>query len=765
MSVETVGVAEQPASGQQREFPWEISGLDPEKVLSPVLETFHQRHPSMGPGGETIVRAFDLALRAHEGQQRSSGEAYIFHPLSVARVVAEYGLDEESIAAAILHDVVEDTPVTHEELVDQFGEAIAVIVDGLTKLDRVSFTSKEAQQAATMRKMFVAIAKDWRVLIIKLADRLHNMRTLSAHQSEEKAKRIAQETLDVYAPLAHRLGMQGIKWQLEDLSFAALHPNRYAEIAQMVADRTPAREDYVETLIKKVDAYLEDVGLVAEVQGRPKHLWSIYEKMVIKGKEFAEIHDLVGIRILVESVRDCYAALGTVHAHFRPVPGRFKDFVAMPKFNLYQSLHTTVVGPEAKPIEVQIRTEEMHQRAELGIAAHWSYKSRRRGEKATTAEETPWLQRIVDWQQDELEPAEFMDLLKSDLEQDEVFVFTPKGDVVTLPMDSTPIDFAYAVHTDVGHRCVGARVNGRLAPLDSRLHSGDAVEIFTSKIPNAGPSRDWLQVVASSKARNKIRQWFTRERREDAIESGKDDLTKALRRESLPIQKILNGEMLADIAQSMNYAELDHFYAAVGNGDVSAHSIVQRIARELAGAEHVEQAPSTYYSPRPPTSGQGSGVHVEGLDDLMVRLSRCCSPVPGDDIVGFVTRGRGVSVHRSDCSNAQSLVEHQADRLIDVEWDNDSQGTYLVTIEVCALDRPKLLLDVTRILVENHLTIHGSHTWMGADRVSYMRFDFELADVEHLGNVFAAIRRIEGVYDVYRIMPGHGGKPESHSSP
>ncbi|HEX9969966.1 MAG TPA: bifunctional (p)ppGpp synthetase/guanosine-3',5'-bis(diphosphate) 3'-pyrophosphohydrolase, partial [Acidimicrobiales bacterium] len=512
-------------------------------------------------------------------------------------------------------------------------------------LDRLSFDSKEAQQAATMRKMLVAMAKDLRVLYIKLADRLHNMRTIAA-MPDWKQKRTAQETLDIYAPLAHRLGIQEMKWQLEDLAFAALHPKRYAEIEQMVAQRSPERDIYLAQVLEQVRDRLAELRIEGEVTGRPKHLWSIYEKMVIKGKEFDEIYDLVGIRVLVDSVKDCYAALGSIHATWKPVQGRFKDYIAMPKFNLYQSLHTTVVGPQGKPLEVQIRTREMHHRAEFGIAAHWGYK-----EQSAPAD-MAWMQRIVDWQSETANPAEFLETLKLDLEQDEVFVFTPKGKVVTLPMGATPVDFAYAIHTDVGHRCIGARINGRLAPLDSQLHSGDTVEIFTSKVPSAGPSRDWLKIVVTPRARNKIRQWFSRERREDAIETGRDELMKALRKEGLPVLKLSSSPALLKMAETMNYVDLDALHAAIGDGHVSARSIAQRLARELRGGDHEEQLPTTARSARRPSRRKTVGVHVEGLDDVMVRLSRCCTPVPGDEILGFVTRGRGVSVHRADCANA-----------------------------------------------------------------------------------------------------------------
>ncbi|MBV8560844.1 MAG: bifunctional (p)ppGpp synthetase/guanosine-3',5'-bis(diphosphate) 3'-pyrophosphohydrolase, partial [Acidimicrobiia bacterium] len=607
----------------------------------------------------------------------------------------------------------------------------------------------EAQQAATMRKMLVAMAKDIRVLLIKLADRLHNMRTIAALRPD-KQQRIAQETLDVYAPLAHRLGIAEMKWQLEDLAFATLYPKRYAEIEQMVSTRSPERDVYLAQVLEEVRERLAELRIRAEVTGRPKHYWSIYEKMVVKGREFNDIFDLVGIRVLVDSVKDCYAALGSIHATWKPVQGRFKDYIAMPKFNLYQSLHTTVVGPQGKPVEVQIRTREMHRRAEFGVAAHWGYKEH------TPDSDTAWLQRIVDWQQETSDPREFMESLKIDLEQDEVFVFTPKGDVVTLPAKATPIDFAYAIHTEVGHRCIGARINGRLTSLDTALTSGDTVEVFTSKVAGAGPSRDWLKIVVTPRARNKIRPWFSRERREDAIENGRDELTKALRREGLPVQKVAASAVIPKVAEAMNYADLDALHAAIGEGHVSAKSVAQRIGRELRGGDHEEQLPSTARQPRPSRRKQTVGVHVEGLDDVMVRLSRCCTPVRGDEIIGFVTRGRGVSVHRADCANAASLVATNADRLIEVEWDRDGVGVFVASIEIEALDRSKLLRDISTVLSDHHVNILTSSSHTGSDRVAHLRFDFELGDPSHLESLLGTLKRVDSVFDAYRVLPGHG---------
>ena len=800
-------------------------------LLIPVLQAFLRRHP--GSDVSMIVRAAETATLAHAGQMRRSGEPYITHPIAVAGVTADLGLDAQTVAAALLHDAVEDTGVTTEVIERDFGATVAQIVEGVTKLDRLQFDSKEAQQAATVRKMLVAMANDWRVLIIKLADHLHNMRTLSV-MPEWKQRRTAQETMDIYAPLAHRLGIQEVKWQLEDLAFATLHPKRFAEIEQMVASRAPMRNEYVARVLVAVRERLAASGITAEVTGRPKHLWSIYEKMVVRGKEFDDLYDLVGIRVIVEAEKDCWAALGSIHAIWSPVQGRFKDYINSPKFNLYQSLHTTVIGLDGKPIEVQVRTHEMHRRAEYGIAAHWGYKEgvahgdtgdgsrkdkaakagragRGRGDVAGTTEDTrrirgfrgvksgkvdakrpgagitdaqraeiaerdrraerialaketssttaeiEWMQRIVDFQNETTDPIEFLEALKLDLEQDEVYVFTPKGKVIALTANSTPVDFAYSIHTEVGHRCIGAKINGRLVPLDTRLSSADTVEIFTSKATTAGPSRDWLNIVASSRAKSKIRQWFSKERREDAKELGREELTKELRREGLPVQKLASDHAFAELATTMGYADVDGLHTAIGDNRISARAVAQRLLRDLRGGVYEEQLPVTARQqslvPRP---GKGSsvGVYVEGLDDLMVRLSRCCTPVPGDEIVGFVTRGRGVSVHRADCSNAAALATKSRERLIEVEWDHRSSGVFVATIEVVAIDRSSLLTDVTRVVSEHHLNIVGANTQTDADRISRMRFDVELADPTHLESVLNLVRHLDAVYDAYRILPG-----------
>ena len=733
-----------------RVLPWRRHQNATAEELTPLLTAYRRRHPKASVA--MINRAYETAKQAHQHQQRSSGESYINHPLAVALIVADLGLDEVSLAAALLHDAVEDTEITIADVEKGFGPEVAQIVDGVTKLERLQFDSKEAQQAATMRKMLVAMARDLRVLIIKLADRLHNMRTIAAMPSE-KQQRIAHETLEIYAPLAHRLGMQELKQQLEDLSFASLYPKRFAELDHLVATRSPEREQYLAKAIAEVQGRLQELNINAEVTGRGKHLWSIYEKMVQKGREFDDIFDLIAVRVIVDSVKDCYAALGCIHGRYKPVVGRFKDYIAMPKFNLYQSLHTTVIGPGGKAVEMQIRTREMHQRAEWGVAAHWAYKDE------GAASDIDWLNRIIDWQAEISDPAAFMENLKTDLEQDEVFVFTPKGKVVTLPVGSTTVDFAYAVHTEVGHACIGAKVNGRLVPLNHHMKSGDTCEIFTSKVESAGPSRDWLQFVESPRARNKIKQWFSRERREDMVENGRDELIKEFRREGLPIQRMWTSDAILAEIEAASYADLDSLLAGVGEGHVSARSIAQKVARTFRTGDDAEQ-PAAMVLPRsrgPRRPRNIAGVHVEGLDDVLVRLSRCCTPVPGDDIVGFVTRGRGVSVHRTDCANAESLMSEQAARLVDVEWDGDqSRAVFRAAVEVVALDRSKLLRDVANSLSEQHVNIVACSTHTGSDRVAKMRFEFEMADPSHLESVLRTIKQIDAVYDAYRLVPGKG---------
>ena len=730
-----------------RLLPWRRHSGSPTDELSPVIASYKRRHPKSGTA--TMTKAFEIARHAHSLQKRKSGEGYINHPLAVAKIVADIGLDEITVAAALLHDAVEDTEITIADVERDFGSEVAAIVDGVTKLERIHFDSQEAQQAATMRKMLVAMAKDLRVLIIKLADRLHNMRTI-ATMSVDKQQRIASETLDIYAPLAHRLGMQGVKQQLEDLAFASLYPKRYSELDHLVSTRSPERDVYLAKAMADVRAQLMELNIDADVTGRGKHLWSIYEKMIQKGKEFDEIFDVVALRVVVDSVKDCYAALGCIHGRWKPIVGRFKDYVAMPKFNLYQSLHTTVIGPEGKPLEIQIRSREMHQRAEWGVAAHWAYKD---------GAETPdidWLNRIIDWQSDVVDPAQFMENLKTDLDQDEIFVFTPKGRVVALPLGSCPVDFAYSVHTEIGNACIGARVNGRLVPLTHQLKSGDTCEIFTSKVETASPAREWLEFVSSPKARTKIKQWFSRERREDLIESGREELIRELRRERLPVNRVMESPQMEAEMAALNYTDLDTLLAAIGDGHVGARAVAQRLGQRFQSNDSDERLPASVRHPSDlRRKGNNIGIHVEGFDDVLVRLSKCCTPVPGDEIMGFITRGRGVSVHRSDCANGGSLAGDQAARLVDVEWDGSSVGSvFRAGVEVVALDRSRLLRDVANALSEQHVNIVACSTHTGSDRVAKMHFEFELVDPGHLEAVLRTIKRIDGVYDAFRSVPG-----------
>jgi GTP diphosphokinase / guanosine-3',5'-bis(diphosphate) 3'-diphosphatase len=708
-----------------------------------------------------IVRAYRYAEAMHEGQRRKSGEAYITHPVAVATELGTLGLGTATMIAALLHDTVEDTPATLENIREGFGDEVAHLVDGVTKLDRIQVESKQQQQAETLRKMILAMAKDIRVLVIKLADRLHNMETIE-HMPREKQKRIAQETLDIYAPLAHRLGMQQFKLRLEDLGFKTLHPKRYEEIVAMVEERNPEREAYLEQVMMAIHDQLRELKIRGEVTGRPKHYYSIYEKMVLRGKEFDEIYDLVAVRVIVTSVRDCYAVLGQLHANWRPVPGRFKDYIAMPKVNLYQSLHTAVIGPLGTPLEIQIRTRAMHQTAEFGVAAHWKYKdTARTGTNGDTTEELPWIEQLLEWQQEVSEPGDYLESLKIDLYQDEVFVFTPKGEVMGLPAGSTPIDFAYAVHTEVGHRCIGARVNGRLVPLDHQLVNGDTVEVLTSKAEDAGPSRDWLQVAASTRAQSKIRAYFNRERREDAIGRGRDAITRALRRKGISYARTMAAGQLAQVARGLSYRNVEALFRAVGEGHVAAATVAHQVVNELTEVE--EEAPErvedTLPAPAPIRIGgtDGHDVTVEGDSGMLVKLARCCTPVPGDEIVGFVTRGRGVSVHRADCSNVSDL-DKEPERFVPVDWSGDVTASFLVSVQIEALDRKHLLRDITAVLGDLHINITSAQVATRKDRVAVLRFSFELGDPTHLDYALRSVRRVEGVYDAYRVVPQAAGR-------
>jgi GTP diphosphokinase / guanosine-3',5'-bis(diphosphate) 3'-diphosphatase len=718
-------------------------------ALEPLLRAVRANHPKSDVA--IIERAYVTAERAHRGQLRKSGDPYITHPVAVATILAELGMTPPTLAAALLHDTVEDTDYSLDQLRSDYGDEITMLVDGVTKLDKVTYG--DAAQAETVRKMVVAMARDIRVLVIKLADRLHNARTWKFVPSTS-AQRKARETIEIYAPLAHRLGMNTIKWELEDLSFQALYPKVYEEIVHLVAERAPAREEYLALVREQVTADLRSAKIRATVTGRPKHYYSIYQKMIVRGHDFADIYDLVGTRVLVDSVRDCYAALGSLHARWNPVPGRFKDYIAMPKFNMYQSLHTTVIGPGGKPVEIQIRTHEMHRRAEYGVAAHWKYKEADKTAKAEAGgNDMQWLRQLVDWQRETADPAEFLDSLRFEISGGEVYVFTPKGDVVALPSGSTPVDFAYSVHTEVGHRTMGARVNGRLVPLDSALDNGDVVDVLTSKSETAGPSRDWMSFVKSPRAKNKIRQWFSKERREEAIEQGKDAIAKAMRKQNLPIQRLLSHESMVTTAHEMRFADVSALYAAIGEGQVSAANVVHRLVQSMGGeegnAEDLAETARPGHPARRPRTGD-PGVVVKGVEDIWVKLAKCCTPVPGDDIIGFITRGQGVSVHRGDCANVVGLRD-QPERIVDVSWTTGGNALFLVQIQVEALDRSRLLSDVTRVLSDNHVNILSATVSTSTDRVAISKFVFEMAEPAHLATVLTSVRKIDGVFDVYRI--------------
>ncbi|MEC3918236.1 RelA/SpoT family protein [Nocardia sp. CDC153] len=724
-------------------------------AVKPVLEPLATVHRELYPKANLALlqRAFDVADEKHQHQFRKSGDPYITHPLAVANILAELGMDTTTLVAALLHDTVEDTGYSLDELTAEFGTEVAHLVDGVTKLDKVNLGA--AAEAETIRKMIIAMARDPRVLVIKVADRLHNMRTMRFLPPEKQAKK-ARETLEVIAPLAHRLGMATVKWELEDLAFAILHPKKYDEIVRLVADRAPSRDTYLAKVRAEIVNTLAASRINAVVEGRPKHYWSIYQKMIVKGKDFDDIHDLVGIRILCDEVRDCYAAVGVVHSLWQPMAGRFKDYIAQPRYGVYQSLHTTVVGPDGKPLEVQIRTQDMHRTAEFGIAAHWRYKETKgkHSNDSTEVDDMAWMRQLLDWQREAADPAEFLESLRFDLKSPEIFVFTPKGDVITLPQKSTPVDFAYAVHTEVGHRCIGARVNGRLVALERQLENGEVVEIFTSKAQNAGPSRDWQNFVVSPRAKAKIRQWFAKERREEALEAGKDAISKEVRRSGLPLQRLMSVDAMSALAHELHYTDISALYAAVGENQVSAHHVVQRLMAQLGGVSDVENelaersTPSTVPS-RQRTTGD-AGVEIPGAPGTVSKLAKCCTPVPGDEIMGFVTRGGAVSVHRTDCTNADSL-RSEPERIIEVKWAPSPSSVFLVAIQIEALDRTRLLSDVTKVLADEKVNILSAAVTTSGDRVAISKFTFEMGDPKHLGHLLNVVRNVEGVYDVYRV--------------
>jgi GTP diphosphokinase / guanosine-3',5'-bis(diphosphate) 3'-diphosphatase len=702
---------------------------------------------------DLLERAYVFACEAHESQQRRSGEAFILHPLGVARILAALRYDDATIAAALVHDVVEDTETSIEAVRTEFGDEIARLVEGVTKLTRIHFASREQAQAENYRKMVMAMAEDYRVILIKLADRLHNMRTIE-YLGKQKQLQKARETLEVYAPLAHRLGIHSIKWELEDLAFQTLHPRKYVEIQAMVNQRRADREKYVQRAGKILKRELEKVGIPAEIAARAKHFYSIYEKMAKRGKEFNEIYDLTAMRVLVErngkeGERDCYGALGIIHSLWKPMPGRFKDYVAMPKFNMYRSLHTTVIGPEGKPLEIQLRTREMHETAEFGIAAHWLYKGKK-GKKAE-AEQLAWMKQLADWQREEADPQEFKRAFP-ELASDEVYVFTPKGEVKNLPGGSTPIDFAYAVHTDVGHRTVGAKVNGRIVPLHYNLKSGDIVEILTSKQAGRGPSRDWLSLARSSRARNKIRQWFSRETREETEHRGRESLETALKQHNLPYKKLAGSPLLAEIIREMGFKKAEDFYLALGSGKLQVSQVANKVLHRLKTEEVVEEEPVPVRpKARDAVASQNFGILVPGVQDVLVRLAKCCTPVPGDEIAGYISLGKGITIHRRDCPNVKSLMRNP-ERFTTVEWDGGASQSFRVQIAVVSWDRSRLLEDVARTFAEHGANIveYGGHV---EDQMAKNWYVAEVGDIKALRALLNALRNIESVFDAYRVTP------------
>ena len=748
-----------------RKLGCEISA-DPLNPLEPIKQVCKAHHP--GEDLSILDRAYQRAVIQHSVQRRKSGEPYIIHPLAVSQILADLGMGPIVVAAGLLHDTVEDTDYTLDQCRAEFGDTVAGLVDGVTKLSQLEVG--DSAQAETIRKLVVAMSRDVRTLVVKLADRVHNARTWR-YVKTTSAQKKARETLDVYAPLANRLGMNAIKTELEELSFKVLYPKIYNEIVVLVARRAGQRDVYLKQILAEINEDLDEQHIKAYVTGRPKDYFSIYQKMIVRGHDFANIYDLVGVRIIVDTIQDCYAAFGAVHARWNPVPGRFKDYIAMPKLNMYQSLHTTVVGPGGKPVEIQIRTWDMHRRAEFGIAAHWKYKENGQAGRALSspdksdrkrdvnnqelseADNLKWIQQLADWTSETPDSNEFLGSLKEDLGSSEVYVFTPKGKIVSLPAHATPVDFAYAVHTEVGHRTMGARVNGRLVPLDTTLDNGDTVEILTSKSDTAGPSRDWLSFVKSPKARNKIRQWFSKERRTEAIEEGRDELTRAMRKRNLPVNALLTTEALIGVADDLNFPNADAVFAAIGDGQISTQNVISHLVKD-AGADEVDEEVEQEAPPLKPverkSSSSSTGVSVKGVGDVWVKLARCCMPVPGDQIIGFITRNQGVSVHRTDCQNMIDLKNKQPERVVEVEW-TSTKGLFMVKIQVEALDRRNLLSDVTRVLSDHGVNIISGTIATGSDRVATSQFSFEMADPQHLNTLLAAVRKIDGVFDVYRL--------------
>ena len=744
------------APAPEVDVPLDAGGMPHQQMLDDLFRQIVRYNPTFDR--DLVGRAFYVALTQHKDQRRASGEDYILHPVGTATICADLRLDSATIAAALLHDVVEDTDVSVEQVRADFGDEVALLVDGVTKLTQMSFKSSEEEQAENYRKMIVAMAKDIRVILIKLADRLHNMRTLR-YLGKEKQIQKAKETLEIYAPLAHRLGIESVRWELEDVAFSTLHPRKYAEIQQMVAQRRADREEYIDEARTYLKRELEKVKIDAEISGRAKHFYSIYDKMTRKGKEFNEIYDLTALRVLVGTVRDCYAAVGIIHSLWKPLPGRFKDYIAMPKFNMYQSLHTTVIGPQGKPLEIQIRTHEMHETAEYGIAAHWLYKDKpqdrpRDAAKSESVDKLQWLRQMMEWQSETKDATEFMESLRIDLFQDEVYVFTPKGEVKSLPAGSTPVDFAYAIHTDVGHRCVGAKANGRIVPLTYHLQSGDIVEVLTSRTAQ-GPSRDWLNFVQSSGARNKIRQWFKRERREDSEHLGKEALLEIFRKHGLPAQKLMGSDTLGQVLKEMGFQKREDFFVSIGAGKTSPQQVLTKVMQKLN--QNVVEVKQDLPPAAPPrTSRQPSsddlGIVVEGIEDVAIRIPQCCRPVPGDDVVGYISLGKGITIHRRDCPNVRAL-EKNPERFTPVAWSTEARAPFRVEIQIEAYDRSRLLEDISRTLSECGVNIIAAHILTTDDNTVRDRFVFEVPGVDYLETVLQRIRRIDTVYDAYRVTP------------
>jgi len=721
-----------------------------EKKLNELKKRIQRYYPDLEDWA-LVEKAYNFSVQAHSGQLRESGESYITHPLGVALILTELELDLVTIVAGLLHDVVEDTSVTLEQIQEEFGEEVVALVDGVTKLSRLDFTSKEEQQAETLRKMFIAMAQDIRVVLIKLADRTHNLRTLR-YLNTVKQKEIARETLEIYSPLAHRLGIYMIKWELEDLAFRYLQPDDYFELVDKLAKKRREREKFINRIIWILQDYLSEAGIEAEIQGRPKHLYSIYNKMKTQGKDLSEIYDLTAIRIIVDTVKDCYHTLGIVHTIWKPIPGRFKDFIAMPKPNMYQSLHTTVFAAENELAEIQIRTWDMHRTAEYGIAAHWRYKEKVK-EAETPDEKLTWLRQLLEWQHDYRDARDFIKDLKGELFTDEVFVFTPKGDVIDLPSGSVTLDFAYKIHTDVGNHCTGARVNGRLVPLDYQLKTGDMVEVITSK--QGSPSRDWLKLVKTSHAKNKIRNWFKKERREENIEKGREMLEREIKRINAEQRLALKSEMLEEVGRSFNILTVEDLYAAVGYGGVSVNQVISRLReeykRKYGEQEKEKSVPEVKPVKRP--RHQSVGISIQGMEGLLVRVARCCNPVPGDDIIGFITRGRGVSVHRRDCPN---LAHKDAEngRFLEASWEGEPEASYPVEIEITAEDRKNLLADIMASVNESKVDITAVNARADKNNIATIYMTMVVKDQAHLDQIMNKIKKIKEVYEVRRYVYG-----------